>query len=89
MIKGILDYRGEAEYKLLMDDDLCDFVQVEPLPIGDFNIAVNGETVCIFERKTLADLVNSFKDGRIFHQVDSLGTVCSAVQKYILIQGSL
>ena len=26
MIKGILDYRGETEYKLLMDEDISNLV---------------------------------------------------------------
>ena len=39
-------------------------VQVEQLPLGDY--LVNG--VCLFERKTLRDLVESLIDGRLFSQ---------------------
>lgn len=67
MIKGVLDYRGETEYRLLIDEDLAGLVEVDTLPVGDFNIIAGGQTRCVFERKTITDLLNSFRDGRIFH----------------------
>ena len=42
MIKGVLDYRGETEYKLLMDEDLSDMIEVGTLPVGDFSVTVGG-----------------------------------------------
>lgn len=57
--------------------------------MGDFNITAGEEIKCVFERKTMADLLNSFKDGRIFHQLDNFRALDAGVQKYILVQGSV
>lgn len=45
-----------------------EFVRVQNLDLGDFIFKYNDEIVCLIERKTVADVIASIKDGRYKEQ---------------------
>jgi ERCC4-type nuclease len=72
----IVDNRESVVYDKLVSLGSDNFdkiaVSVKPLPIGDFVLSkvdsVRTETIAIFERKSLKDLLSSIKDGRYEEQ---------------------
>ena len=64
-IEMIIDTR---ETKLLNYMKNLKFIKVSQLDIGDIHYRINGKTIFIIERKTLEDLANSIKDGRLREQ---------------------
>jgi ERCC4-type nuclease len=79
-----VDYREKALIALLQPQ--C---QVATLDIGDIQIVLNDKIEIIFERKTLADLHSSVRDGRYHEQK---ARVCSnvALHRFIyILEGDL
>lgn len=72
-----IDYREKALIALLQPQ--C---QVATLDIGDIQIVLNDKIEMIFERKTLADLHSSVRDGRYHEQK---ARVCSNVNLHRFI----
>lgn len=64
---------------------------VEPLDIGDIEVRRDTQTLCVFERKTLSDLVSSITDGRYKEQCLRLKKACPLpdTSKYYLIEGDI
>ena len=57
-------FEGEKEREKEKEKEL----EVKALDVGDFHIMVNGTLAFVIERKTLADLESSIKDGRYSEQ---------------------
>lgn len=62
----VIDHREHALLKAFEDAKIE--VQVKALDIGDVHILVNGTVSFVIERKTVADLESSIKDGRYSEQ---------------------
>jgi len=86
-IEMVIDTR---ETKLLKYMKNLKFVKVSQLDIGDIHYRIDGKTVFIIERKTLEDLANSIKDGRLREQKIRLQKCLSQDIRIIyLIEGYL
>ena len=59
---------------------LCPSCSVKQLDIGDVHIAVDGVLSAVVERKTIADLAASVKDGRYAEQKARLSAFAASVQ---------
>jgi len=66
-----------------------DYVKVVPLDLGDIVFKYNGELILLVERKTLADLASSIKDGRYKEQKCRLLMTTSKDKILYLIEGDL
>lgn len=77
----VIDTR-ESKLVTLYGQDAC---TVQALDLGDVQIKDNGETRVIFERKTLADMAASVKDGRWKEQKLRLMHEREASQNLLLI----
>jgi len=86
-IEMVIDTR---ETKLLNYMKNLEFIKVSQLDIGDIHYRINGKTIFIIERKTLEDLANSIKDGRLREQKIRLQKCLSQdINIIYLIEGSL
>ena len=61
----VIDHREHAIIKAFEGEKE---IEVKALDVGDFHIMVNGKLAFVIERKTLADLESSIKDGRYSEQ---------------------
>ena len=89
-MKLIIDNREPKELIASLQSRV-DTVVLENLELGDIIIKNdNNETVLIFERKSLADLISSIKDGRYKEQSFRLSH-CELDNKYIyyIIEGNI
>jgi ERCC4-type nuclease len=77
-----IDYRERASglLELIREHDV--FVEVKPLPFGDYII---NDSITI-ERKTARDFLISISDGRLFTQLSNLKKHCSC--PVVLIEGN-
>ena len=67
----VIDYREHAIIKAFEgvgEKEKEKELEVKALDVGDFHIMVNGTLAFVIERKTLADLESSIKDGRYSEQ---------------------
>jgi ERCC4-type nuclease len=76
MIKIVLDSRETSLISCMKERDLdkydhCISIEVQVLNIGDIHVCFN-DSVWVMERKTVADLVASIKDGRYKEQKSRL-----------------
>ena len=62
-IETVVDSRERELIKLLPET-----IKIEPLHIGDIQFQKSGQNVLLLERKTMADLASSIKDGRYHEQ---------------------
>ena len=84
-----VDHR-EGKLKELFDSECKLAYEYENLEYGDFQILVDNQIKLIFERKTLADLMASIKDGRYKNQKAKLVSAGFSVsQIYYIIEGKL
>ena len=82
-----VDHR-ESELKNMFQSSKCDFlVLYENLLHGDFVIEIDGKVLILIERKTLADLAASIKDGRYHKQKVGLLASYPHTSTYYLIEG--
>lgn len=69
MIECIIDAREQSLWALIQEKPLSIPTRTEMLPLGDIIIQkTEGEILLMIERKTVADLVGSLKDGRYHDQ---------------------
>ncbi len=61
----------------------------ENLVYGDFQIQLNGETLFLFERKSIDDLLASIKDGRYKNQKANVLASYHHTQYYYIIEGKI
>jgi len=64
-------------------------IKCENLVYGDFQIQLNGETLFLFERKTLEDLLASIKDGRYKNQKANVLSSFHHTQYYYIVEGKI
>lgn len=86
----IVDNREPKDMILELQNRVTN-VSLENLELGDFIIKNNkDETILLFERKSLADLISSIKDGRYNEQSFRLSQ-CELDNKYIyyIIEGNI
>ena len=86
----IVDNREPRDMILELQNRVTN-VSLENLELGDFIIKNNkDETILLFERKSLADLISSIKDGRYNEQSFRLSQ-CELDNKYIyyIIEGNI
>lgn len=82
----IIDNRETSLYNNMIDRDLDKYqinISKKQLDIGDIHIVFN-ENIYIYERKTMADLISSIKDGRYKEQKLRLLTSSSNNINYII-----
>ena len=81
-----VDYRERRLFEPLLPD--AEFINLDA---GDFHIVRDGEVMMVVERKTLADLAASLKDGRYAEQkVRMAATVGGDTRRLaIIVEGSL
>lgn len=85
-LKFILDIRERGLIDLLKTDD--NSITVEVLDVGDFQIIKDDGTVLlVIERKSIADLAASIKDGRYHEQKQRLKSLCNKI--IYLIEGKV
>jgi ERCC4-type nuclease len=83
-----LDHR-EGKLKELFDQHKPFTVVYENLEYGDAQLVYKNEVVLLFERKTLADLTASIKDGRYKNQKTRMLHSYRHTQYYYIVEGSL
>jgi len=89
MTKIIIDVR-EASLIQLFQESGCNFeVVIQPLEVGDIHVVNEDHSIClVFERKTLADLAASIKDGRYKEQKHRLLTAHNPKHVTYIIESS-
>lgn len=96
-MKIIFDERETSLYDLCMQSDSCGgrehcSIEKKVLPLADILITNDDETVVYvyFERKSIADLLASIKDGRYAEQSYRLSNCCENMHNIVyLIEGML
>jgi len=79
-----IDTREKEIVEKLKDNE---FVKIEQLDIGDIQFLINDEIILMIERKTLSDLSNSIKDGRLREQKLRLISTCDNEKIMYIIEG--
>lgn len=90
-IKLIIDSRESVLYKNIFERDLDkykDFLEIEKqqLELGDIHICFR-DTILVFERKTISDMLSSIKDGRYKEQKHRLLSNISPNNITYIIEG--
>lgn len=70
-------------------DKAYPWVHFKNLDLGDYVFQVNGEVVCVIERKTVEDLANSIRDGRYREQKARLFAQYERRQIMYLLEGDV
>ena len=86
----IIDHRERQLIDALQKSDTTMVYKIATLDVGDMIFLKNGIELLVIERKTLADLASSIKDGRYHEQAIRLSTYPQENHNIVyLIEGSL
>lgn len=85
-----IDIRERALWELVSSNNvLAPLSSLQNLTLGDIEICIGGETLLIIERKTIADLLQSVKDGRYREQKARMMAVYGPEHIMYLIEGEI
>lgn len=85
-----IDHREHSLVSLLQITEVASTIVVESLDVGDVSLWLGERCVALMERKTIADLAASIKDGRYKSQHEKLrGMRASGVPVFYIIEGHL